>query len=76
MARKIALYSWGAAIAVTLLTILFGLAAGGEGFPGLWYAVFIGGGSFLVAIGATVAWVIVSMLDLAKPSEQKRPTWE
>jgi hypothetical protein len=76
MARKIAIYSWVAAIAVTLVTILFGVAAGGEGFPGLWYAVFLGGGSFVIAIGATIAWAFAGVLDLAKPSQKKTPTWE
>ena len=76
MARKVALYSWGAAVVITLVSMLFGVMAGGEGV-GLWYALFLGIGSFAVAIAATIAWVIISVRDLTRVAKgTKAPKWE
>jgi len=71
MARKIALYSWGAAVVITLVSILFGVMAGGGG-AGLWYALFLGIGSFAVAIAATIAWAIVAARDLTRAAKDTK----
>ena len=72
MARKIALYSWCAAFAITAIGILASMVADVEGGPLLLIAMFIASGAFAIAIGATIAWVLAGVRDLTRDRPKNR----
>jgi len=72
MARKIALYSWCAAFAVTAIGILVSMVADVEGRPLLLITMLIAPLAFAIAIGATIAWALARVRDLTK-DRRNRP---